>query len=349
VIEAAERAAALAEKSGNFRQFINLLITRGLSSVIGGHLRAAVMLADQALELALRYGNPSALGRAQMLQTMARYYRGDFAGAEEHFIAGGRYFDHPSFRRVPGAAVAAFTYASWNAWMLGRTSIARERMEQMFASADQKNQHDLAVSNFHAAVLLILMGEYERAEALATLALELSEKHQFFYQAAFSRCVLGSACARLGRATEGIALIRRGIAGSFEVGARVAMSYFMTSLAEAQEREGVTGDALETIEQALQANPDELAWRPQILRIRGELRLKEGFTELAEADFREAIALAQKMSAKAWELRATTSLARFLGKHGRRDEAREMLANATGGFDTADLIDAKALLDELGI
>jgi hypothetical protein len=82
------------------------------------------------------------------------------------------------------------------------------------------------------------------------------------------------------------------------------------------------------------------------------LRLQEELkTELAETDFREAIALAQKMQAKAWELRATTSLARLLAKQGRRDEARTMLATIYGwfteGFDTADLIDAKALLDEL--
>jgi predicted ATPase len=72
---------------------------------------------------------------------------------------------------------------------------------------------------------------------------------------------------------------------------------------------------------------------------------------LAEADFREAIALAQKIGAKAWELRATMSLAGMLAKQGRRDEARTMLAEIYGwfteGFDTADLKDANALLDEL--
>jgi predicted ATPase len=73
--------------------------------------------------------------------------------------------------------------------------------------------------------------------------------------------------------------------------------------------------------------------------------------DLAEADFREAIALAQKMQAKAWELRATMSLARLLAKQGRRDEARAMLARIynwfTEGFDTLDLKEAKALIDEL--
>jgi predicted ATPase len=82
-----------------------------------------------------------------------------------------------------------------------------------------------------------------------------------------------------------------------------------------------------------------------------ELRLKQGQTELSEADFHEAIWLAQKVGAKSGELRATMSLTRLLGDQGRRDEAGAMLAEIYGwfteGFDTADLKDAKALLEEL--
>jgi predicted ATPase len=122
-------------------------------------------------------------------------------------------------------------------------------------------------------------------------------------------------------------------------------------LAAAQERDGAIVEALETVEQALQANPDELFHRPETLRLRSELRLRQEQTELAEAGFREALALAQQIGAKAWELRATMSLARLLAKQEKRDEARTTLAEIYGwfteGFDTADLKDAKALLDEL--
>jgi predicted ATPase len=119
----------------------------------------------------------------------------------------------------------------------------------------------------------------------------------------------------------------------------------------AQARSGKLGDALNSIEEALLANPEEVVYRPYTLTARGELRLKIGKPELAEADFREAIILAQQMNAKAYELRATMCLARLLRDTGRRDEARAMLAKIynwfTEGFDTADLKDAKALLDEL--
>jgi predicted ATPase len=157
----------------------------------------------------------------------------------------------------------------------------------------------------------------------------------------------------LGRPTEGVALIRQGIASLLEAGLRLVIPTYTAYLAEALEREGAIVEALATVEKALQANPDQLVHRPETLRLRGKLQLKQGQTEMAEADFRESIALAQKMGAKAWELRATTSLARLLNVHSRRDEARAILVEIYGwfteGFDTADLKDAKALLDELSV
>src|SRR5712692_5117048 len=127
------------------------------------------------------------------------------------------------------------------------------------------------------------------AETLATRGLELAQQHQFPFLAAYSRCILGRARAQLGLADEGVALIRQGLAGLLQTGVRSRISNYTAYLAEAQERRGVIAEALETVEHALQANPDELAYRPEILRVRGELRLKQLQTKLAEADFREAI------------------------------------------------------------
>ena len=85
--------------------------------------------------------------------------------------------------------------------------------------------------------------------------------------------------------------------------------------------------------------------------MRGELQTKQGRREVAETDFRKALTLARSMGTKAWELRATMSLARLLRDTGRRYEAHSMLAEIynwfTEGFDTADLKEAKALLGEL--
>ena len=89
-------------------------------------------------------------------------------------------------------------------------------------------------------------------------------------------------------------------------------------------------------------------------RLKGELLLEQNDSNTAEAQscYERAIEIARRQSAKSFELRATTSLARLLAKQGKRDEARAMLSEIYGwfteGFDTADLKDAKALLTELG-
>jgi len=97
-------------------------------------------------------------------------------------------------------------------------------------------------------------------------------------------------------------------------------------------------------------NSGQQPWKPELHRIKGEL-LRRDPSSLGEAEhcFRTAIEQAQRHAAKSWELRATTSLARLLAKQGRGDEARKMLAEIYGwfteGFDTADLKEAKALLE----
>jgi tetratricopeptide (TPR) repeat protein len=351
-IDATERAEVLAAKGGNLPQLGGWMGSRCFTAWVSGDLSTAIGLADRTLELRLREGSAIGLASAYMLQLLARYWIGDLAGAESSFTTGLAFFNGSDFRQDPvGGGVATFAYASWNAWILGRADVARERLAQMMAAVNSNNPHLVAFSGWLAAHLRVHLREYEQVEALSARTLELSEKHQFLDSAARSRCMLGQAGAQLGRAAEGIALIRDGIASILRLGTRLGISIFTAYLAEAQERAGATGQALETIEQALQANPDERAYLPEILRIRGELRLKHGQIEWAEADFREAIALAQNMGARAWELRTTTSLARLLAKEGRREEARAMLGEIynwfTEGFDTADLKDAKALLDEL--
>jgi class 3 adenylate cyclase/tetratricopeptide (TPR) repeat protein len=349
-IHAIERGAALAEQSGNFKQLTDLLISRGGMMVVSGALVAASAVADRALELALREGSPMSLGRAYTLQVTTRCFRGDLAGAEQHFTAGLKFFYYPGLRGIPLGSVTAFGNASSTAWTQGRADVARQREVQMMAAANT-NPYGIGFSAFFAAELRVRMGEYEQAEALAAQALELSEQQQFALLAAISRCALGNARSRLGRAAEGIELIRQGLAEMLEIGSRLTISTYTAYLAAAQERAGAIADAFATVEQALRVNPEEVFYRPEIFRLRGEIRLELRQTELAEADFREAIALAQSMSAKAWELRAAISLARLLASAGRREEARTMLAEIynwfTEGFDTVDLKDAKALVDEL--
>jgi predicted ATPase len=228
----------------------------------------------------------------------------------------------------------------------------RARMARMIAfDRENQNPFNLVFARFAESWVYRLMREPQRIEAAATLALAICEEHGFPFLRAQLGILVGWARAQLGSPAAGISLIRTGLAALAGLGSRLGITDQLTRLAEAQALDGTLDQALGTIEEALQANPEELVFRPNVLTCRGELRLKRGQPELAEADFREAIAVAQRTSAKSWELRATTSLARLLNNIGRREEARAMLADIynwfTEGFDTADLKDAKALLDQL--
>jgi predicted ATPase len=138
-------------------------------------------------------------------------------------------------------------------------------------------------------------------------------------------------------------------------GSRVMSSWRMAYLAEAQLQLGELEAAKFSLERAFEIVKETgEGWaEPEIRRIAAEAILRRSRADLvaAEERFKEAIAIARKQSSKWWELRATTSLARMLRDRGRRDEARMMLSEIYGwfteGFDTADLKDATALLDEL--
>jgi class 3 adenylate cyclase/tetratricopeptide (TPR) repeat protein len=350
-IQAVETAIALAEKIGDLGQLFNLLTSLGSTHLIAGDYSGSSATLDRALELTGRHCIPVSLAYVHVLQTIVRYCRGDLEGAEKHFRAWFELFSEHG--AVPSIAIAvnAFAFGGLNAWLRGLADTARERESQMRATASHGSQFDVANSKYCAGRLELNLRDYVRAETLAMSAVELAEKHQFPNPAVRGRGILGLARAHLRSTAEGIALIQQCLSGMREIGTRMAITSTLSDLAEAQGLEGQVGEALETIEMALRGFPVERFHQPEALRLRGELRLKKGQTELAEVDFRDAIVLAQSMSARAWELRTTMSLARLLRDGARRDEARitlvEIYNSFTEGFDTADLKDAKALLDEL--
>jgi class 3 adenylate cyclase/tetratricopeptide (TPR) repeat protein len=349
-VDARARAIALAKKTGNLSQLISLMHDTGYAAYAAGDYESAATLADQVFELAVREGNPTNLGLVYGLQVAVRHIRGDLAGTEKHFAHGLKFFEDATIWPVPVVRLAPFGTASWNAWALGRADLARERLARMMAEANQNNPAEVAWSGCLGALPYLLLREHERAETLAAWALELSEKHQIPHFAKYARCFLGWARAWLGRPSEGVALIREAIAGLTAIGTH--HDFYTVALAESQALSGAIGNALETIEQVLQPNrSDANINRPEAFRLRGELQTKQGRRTPAEADFRKALALARSMGAKAYELRAATSLARLLRDTDRRDEAHSMLAEIyswfTEGLDTPDLKDAKALLNEL--
>src|SRR5439155_8101223 len=164
---------------------------------------------------------------------------------------------------------------------------------------------------------------------------------------------------------EGNAQMRHGLAAWRAMGAEIMRPHFLALLAEAYGRLGQEEEGLSTLAEAL-AQVDktgERYYEPELYRLQGELTLKSKVQSPkskvpstqaeaeAEACFQKAIEIARHQRAKSLELRAVMSLARLWQQQGRKDEARQMLAEIYGwfteGFDTADLKDAQALLEEL--
>jgi tetratricopeptide (TPR) repeat protein len=321
------------------------MLARGHEAYNVGDLAIASTLADEALELALHEGDPRPLAWEYQLQVVTRHSLGDFAAAEKYFTLWVEVFDNPRLKRFPGMA-GTIGAASLNAWIVGHPDLACAREAEMMTIASSIGPFDDALAAYYGARLHAFMRQYERADALAERALKLAEQNQYPLLLEIPRCVLGHARAQLGCSSEGIGLIRQGMA--FKTG--VHNPEYTAWLAEALGGHGDVVGALRTIEQALQT-PVTFPYRPEMFRIRGELRLKHGSAALAEADFREAVALARSIGAKSLELRATLHLARLLAQQRRRDEARTLLAEIynwfTEGFDTTDLREAKALLDHL--
>jgi tetratricopeptide (TPR) repeat protein len=198
--------------------------------------------------------------------------------------------------------------------------------------------------------------EPDIARAHAEEAIALSEEHGFAEWIPWGRFNRGWALSMLGRVKEGAAEMEEGITGFDRLGGVPFQRFSMALLAHGHAKLGRHSEALEMLDKALEhvERSGELDGQAEMLRIKGEilsLSNKDAASE-AEQCFRAALDVARVQEARWWELRTSTSLARLLAKHGRRDEARAMLAAIYGwfteGFDTADLKDAKALLDELG-
>ena len=353
VLEMAARARGLAEKSGNLTQFELQEYATWAALYASGDILNATGLADQMLELARRReGSHVSLALAHSAQVGVCFASGDLPGAEKHFVSFDALFKAGSSSEFPGTVVMTVGWASLVAWLMGHPAKALERSVKAIAVAeDSKVPFDLAFARFFQAWLGRWLKEPERVEAAATQALAIGEHHGFKYVNDVARTMQGWARAQIGGAASGLLLIRQGLASLEKAGARTGIMEILTIMAEAQALDGALTDALDTIERALRARPEELVYRPNILTCRAELFSKVGRADLAESDFRDAITLAQQMSARALELRATIGLARLLATQGLRENGRAILADTYGwftdGFDTADLKDARALLDEL--
>jgi predicted ATPase len=161
--------------------------------------------------------------------------------------------------------------------------------------------------------------------------------------------------ALTGRAAEAVQVISSGVPAWRSIGSKLWMPNYLSYLAKAYAETGQFNDAWRCIGEAMTAveTTKEELWEAEIHRKAGEIALMSAEPDVAKAEnhFERALAIARQQQAKSWELRAAMSMARLWRDQGKREEARELLAPVYGwfteGFDTLDLKEAKALLDEL--
>jgi predicted ATPase len=230
----------------------------------------------------------------------------------------------------------------------------RTRLNEALTEARQL-QHalTLAFALHWAAVFEVFFGSPDQAHRCAEEAAAFSNEHGFPFWAAQAEILQGRALTTLGRPQEGLDLITNGRSMLRATGAQVGEPVWLATQAEAYGALGRPLKGLNCLDEATQMidATDEREVEAELLRLRGDLLNATGDEAAAERSYREALAVATKQSAKTFELRAAMSMARLWRDQGKRIEARELLVPVYGwfteGFDTRDLKEAKALLDEL--
>jgi predicted ATPase len=330
---------------------------------VRGEPRKSRELAEQLFALAQTTQDPTQLLRARNALVVTCLCLGDLAAARanmEHGLAlyQGERTNSQNYRYGLDPGVACLSFGAVALWLLGYPDQAIRRSREAVAVGAELDQPGTrATALYFATVLRYYRREGPAVRELAEAAAANANEHGFSFWLASSRLMRGWALAEQGAAADGIAELRRGLAGWAATGSATYQTYHLALLAEAlggggqiEEGLGVLADAL-----ALMHRTGEAFHGAELHRLRGEFLLRQGAAEgdcrEAEACFLRALTLARRQQAKSLELRAAMSLARLYQQQGRQAEARPTLADCYGwfteGFDTPDLRGAKALLQQL--
>jgi class 3 adenylate cyclase len=317
--------------------------------------RAAEPLADQVLLAAERAGSLPMRTWAHFAQLVTRHYLGDLDGAREHARRGLEVYDEANAIAVPiDPRVAILGYAALAEVRSGygdrARMLARQGVEQARRS---KRPADRAWAGYFAATIFAILGDAGNAAAHVAQVREACTEEANPVLEAGATVLGGWAMMESGNTKDALATMRTGVAWYAATGQRVGLEDYLNFLADGLARAGRFDEALAVLAEAEGPCPGYEVDRPQTLRHRAELLARTGTPDAeVEATFADSLEIARPHGAKQYELRTATSYARWLRDHGRAAEAHGLLAPLyawfTEGFDTRDLIEAKALLGELG-
>jgi predicted ATPase len=252
--------------------------------------------------------------------------------------------------------VQCLVYTGLALWCLGAPAQGLQQSQAACTLARElEHPLSLATALYWAARLHLLRGEAQAAQDQDEACIALSTAHTMPQFLAAGRFTLGWALATQGQAEEGVTLMRQGVADVRATGNRLSLPAFLAVLAEVSGTLGQVDAGLAIVAEALElVEQTGIRWyEAETYRIKGTLLLDQVVPDAvqAEACFQQALVIACRQEAQSWELRAATSLARLWQSQGKRQEAYDLLAPVynrfTEGFDTADVQEAKGLLDEL--
>jgi predicted ATPase len=362
VAEVYSRARTLCHQLGDTRQLFPVMW--GLWMLANGRagFETARELGEQLLGMAQQVQDPiltlqahHALGptlfclaelplaRCHLAQGTLLYY------AHQPYVDRGLYGGHD-----PGACCHGF--GAWTLTLLGYLDQALcQCNEDVVLAQNLSHPATLALAWYHKAMFHQFRREVQEVYESAEAVVAHSADQGFAQQVAIGTIFKGWTLVWQGQHQEGLVLLHQGLDAYRATGSEVWQSYFLALLAEVYGESGQTEVGLQVLSDAmtLVSKNGERFYEAEIHRLKGQLLLQQSPDNATEAEscFQQAISIAQNQSAKSWELRATTSLARLRQSQGKREEARELLKPVyewfTEGFDTADLIDVKTLLEEL--
>ncbi len=322
---------------------------------------AVCNLAAQFLELADKQPSSGPVMVGHRLLGSSLSFAGDFLGARAHFDQAIALYDPVDHRPLAtrfgqDLAVGILTFRSWTMWCLGYPSSARIDLEHGIRHSREIGQaptlmYALAIASAIKLFVGNCVAEIELLDELAILAEARGATHWRINE----QCCRGCLLTLSGDSSDALPMLTAGISALRSIGATTSTLLYLPWLALTYAQLGKSDEAWCCITEALTLieRSDQRITEAEVSRVAGEIALKSPdlATAVAESYFEQALAVARQQQAKSWELRAAMSLARLWRDQGKVQEARELLAPVYGwfteGFDTRDLKEAKALLEQL--
>jgi class 3 adenylate cyclase/predicted ATPase len=359
--QAYARARELWEQLGCPSEFLHIPYGQSFYHMYRGEFDVAQSLDEDLLHLSRQHNNTAGLVLGHASAGRNLMYLGRFAAARSHLEEVLALYDpithaalmqqsasHPRLSALGQSGIALFCLGFPDRALAHSNAAISEAVTLAHAPS-------LAASLAMGARLLALCGDHAALDRCAGQLIAVAGGQGFPLYQALGTIYRGWSKVMSGDVSEGMSLLRSGSSAYSVTGADARISFHIALLAKACEIAGqveealsVVGDALQIVERTV-----ERWFAAELYRHKGQLMLRQGDFAAAEELYRKALSIAKEQDAKLWELRAALSLARLRRDQGRHAEARDLLAPVYGwfteGFDTPDLKDAKALLDQVGV